>query len=129
MPHRKLAIQFLKYFGTALVGYAFDFGSLIIAKEVFHIHYLISATIGFVVGLIVVYILSNRYVFGESKINSKTHEFLLFTVIGLVGLGLLNLLMWAMTSGMGINYLVSKVLATVVVYGWNFFARRSLYHN
>lgn len=129
MPHRKLAIQFIKYFGTALIGYVFDFGSLIIAKEVFHIHYLISATIGFVLGLVVVYILSNRYVFGESKLNSKTHEIALFAVIGLVGLGLLNLLMWAMTSGLGVNYLLSKVLATIVVYGWNFFARRSLYHN
>ena len=129
MTRQKLVVQFIKYFGTALVGYTFDFGSLIIAKEIFHLHYLISATIGFVIGLVVVYLLSNRYVFGESKLNSKTHEFLLFAVIGLVGLGLLNLLMWAMTSGIGINYLVSKILATIVVYGWNFFARRSLYHD
>lgn len=125
----KVAIQFMKYFGVALIGYIFDFGSMIICKEIFHFYYLISATIGFILGLIVVYILSGRYVFGESKLSSRRQEFLIFTLIGLVGLGILSLLMWVMTSGLQINYILSKLLATIVVYAWNFFARRSLYHN
>lgn len=129
MPYRNLVIQFFKYFGAALIGYIVDFGVLIIAKEVFHLHYLISATLGFILGLVVIYILSSRYVFGASKLKSKTHEFLFFAAIGIVGLGLLNLLMWIMTGGLGVNYLVSKIVATIVVYGWNFFARRSLYHD
>lgn len=37
-----------------------------------------SASVGFVLGLIVVYVLSGRYVFGDSKITSKSKEFLLF---------------------------------------------------
>ena len=126
---KKLSIQFAKYFGVAGIGYLVDFGSMIVAKEILHLHYLISATIGFILGLIVVYILSGRYVFGESKITSRKKEFLLFALIGVVGLGILNLLMWALTSGLHVNYLVSKILATIVVYAWNFFARRSLYHN
>ncbi len=119
----------VKYFAVALIGYLVDFGSLMLCKEVFGLHYLVSASVGFVLGLIVVYVLSGRYVFGESKIASKSKEFLLFTGIGLVGLGILNLLMWAMTGGLGINYLASKIMATVVVYTWNFLARRAMYHN
>ncbi len=126
---KKLSIQFAKYFGVAGIGYLVDFGSMIAAKEILHLHYLISATIGFILGLIVVYILSGRYVFGESKITSRKKEFLLFALIGVVGLGILNLLMWALTSGLHVNYLLSKILATIVVYAWNFFARRGLYHN
>lgn len=120
--------QFIKYFGVALVGYVFDFGTLIVTKELFNLHYLIAATVGFLSGLVVVYVLSNRYVFGKSKIESKRIEFGLFALIGLIGLILLNLLMWAMTGGLHINYLLSKICATVFVYIWNFFARRSLYH-
>jgi putative flippase GtrA len=127
--NKDLVNQFIKYFGAALVGYAVDFSTLIICKEILHLHYLISATAGFILGLLVVYIVSNRYVFGESKLKSKSQEFLLFALVGLVGLGILNLIMWGLTSGMHINYLVSKILATIVVYGWNFFARRGLYHN
>ena len=127
--YRDIGLQFIKYFGAALVGYVVDFGTLIICKEIFGLHYLISATAGFVLGLVVVYVLSNKYVFGESKLQSKRQELLLFAVIGLVGLVILNILMWALTSGAGINYLVSKIAATVIVYIWNFFARRALYHN
>jgi putative flippase GtrA len=81
------------------------------------------------VGLAVTYVLSNKYVFGESKFASKKADFVLFALIGLIGLLLLNLLMWGLTGGIGINYLASKILATIVVYIWNFFARRALYKN
>lgn len=129
MQKNSLATQFIKYFGAALGGYVADFGTLIFFKEVLNVHYLLSASAGFILGLVVVYIISNRYVFGESKLKSKTNEFILFAVIGIVGLGILNLAMWLLTSGLHVNYLASKILATVVVYAWNFFARRSMYHN
>lgn len=121
--------QLLKYFGAALVGYAFDFGTLVVLHEIFHVYYLFAATCGFILGLIVVYILSSKFVFGDSKIKSKTTEFIVFTIIGLIGLGILNLLMWLMTDFVHVNYLLSKIVATVFVYAWNFFARKSLYHN
>lgn len=126
---KKLFIQFTKYFGVAGIGYVIDFGTMVLCKEVFHLHYLFSATIGFILGLIVVYILSSRYVFGESKLISRRKEFALFALIGVIGLGILNLLMWFLTSGLYVDYMLSKILATVVVYIWNFFARRALYHD
>ena len=125
--HRNLLSQFARYFAAALVGYFFDFGTLIILHELFGVHYLIAASCGFTLGLIVVYILSNKYVFGETKIKSRTVEFGLFALIGLVGLGILNLLMWILTDYLSVMYLISKIIATVFVYIWNFFARRSLY--
>jgi len=121
--------QFIKYFSAALTGYVVDFGLLIICKELLHLHYILAAVIGFVAGLTVVYILSNKYVFGMSKIKSRTAEFSVFAVIGLVGLLLLTLLMWLLTDLANINYIISKVVATVIVYMWNFFARKSLYHD
>lgn len=124
---RSILPQFIKYFGAALVGFIFDFGILIIATSVLGLHYLIGATCGFIVGLIVVYILSSRYVFGESKLKNKNYEIIIFALIGVVGLLILNSLMWIFTSVLGILYIVSKIIATVVVYAWNFFARRSLY--
>jgi len=126
---KKLLTQFTKYFGVALVGYIFDLGLLILLHELFSFHYLVAASISFVVGLVVVYLLSNRYVFGESKISSKTGEFSLFALIGLIGLIILNILMWFFSDILAVNYIASKIIATVFVYSWNFFARRSLYHD
>lgn len=126
---KQLAYQFIRYFGVALVGYIFDFGSLIFCKQVLHLHYLLAATIGFTIGLTITYVLSNKYVFGESKLTSKKADFLAFALIGVIGLGVLNLLMWLLTGGLHVNYILSKIGATVIVYLWNFFARRALYKN
>lgn len=124
-----ISIQFARYFGVALIGYVFDFGTLILMHELFHVHYLLAAISGFIIGLAVVYVLSNKYVFGESKIKSKTAEFSFFALIGLIGLGILTLLMWVLTDQFQVNYLISKIVATTVVYAWNFLARRALYHD
>lgn len=126
---KPLTTQFLRYLIVASIGYVADFGSLIFFKQFIGWHYLVAATIGFLAGLIVVYFLSNRFVFGDSKIKSQAGEFGLFALIGLIGLMMLNLLMWLFTDVFLLNYLVSKLIATVFVYIWNFFARRTLYHN
>lgn len=126
--YKSLIEQFIKYFGAALVGYVVDFGLLILFAEIFNVHYLIAASIGFISGLIIIYFLSNKYVFGESKIRSRSKEFSLFALIGIIGLGILAALMWLFTDQLGVNYIISKIIATIFVYLWNFFARRSLYH-
>jgi len=127
--HRHLSLQFVRYLGVAFVGLGFDFGTLVFLREICHVHYLVAAAGGFMAGLAINYILSVRYVFTNPKIKSHAMNFGLFALIGLIGLGLLSLCMWALTDGLGINYIISKVLATVIVYMWNFFARRNLYHD
>jgi putative flippase GtrA len=53
-------------------------------------------------------------------------QFGVFALVGLVGLGLNELIMWALTDGAGLHYMLSKVGATVVIYLWNFFIRKML---
>lgn len=124
-----VANQFIKYFGVALVGLVVDFGTLIILHDVLHVHYLLAAAGGFVAGLAVNYSLSSRYVFKNSKLKSRTLEFMMFGVVGLIGLGLLSASMWLLVSVLGIQYLIAKCLATVVVYIWNFVGRKALYND
>lgn len=118
----------VKYGFIAVFGLVIDFGLVIFTKEVLGLYYLASICIGFICGLIVTYILSNKFVFGQPKISQKT-LFLFFGVIGVVGLGILNILVFIFTDLLGINYILSKAIATIAVFMWNFFARRSLYHD
>lgn len=117
----------MKYFWVALVGYLVDLGLLIILHSGLGVHYLVSASVGFIGGLVLVYAISRRYVFGESKLINRKHEVSLFVIIGLVGLGILGLLMWLLVDHLNADYIVAKLLSTAVVYLWNFFARRALY--
>lgn len=122
----KTHAQLFRYFFVAAVGLIVDFSFVVFCKEVLDIYYLVAVAIGFICGLFVTYILSNRFVFGMPK-GSQLKSFVLFGVIGLVGLLILSVLVWLMADKMGVNYLIAKCLATIIVFLWNFIARRTLY--
>ena len=122
----KTSIQLLRYTFVGGIAYAVDFGSLFFLTDIIKIHYLISAAIAFILGLITNYVLSIFWVFSRRTLTSKQMEFLIFTVIGLVGLGLNEGIIWSFTDLVHFHYLVSKVISAIVVFSWNFFARKKI---
>lgn len=125
--YSQITRQLGSYAGVASIGLIIDFLVIIFAKEVLEINYLVSITLGFIFGLTFTYLLSRKYVFGASKLNAKS-ELLLFIIIGICGLIILDILVWVQTDWFGVNYIVSKSIATIAVFFWNFFARRTLYN-
>ena len=98
---------------------------------------------GFIVGLAVNYIVSTYWVFAKAKVKNRIIDFIGFAVIGIIGLGLTQLIIepfstlgmfgtgwfvqWQIFGGLlpaDKYYIVGKVLAVVIVYMWNFFARK-----
>ncbi|HIZ26527.1 MAG TPA: GtrA family protein [Candidatus Barnesiella merdipullorum] len=122
----KLLIQFVRYFFVGGFAFVLDFGLLYILTEYAGLHYLLSATLSFIAGLLVNYIISCLWVFSNSKFKSRIVEFLFFAAIGVVGLGLNDFLIWLFTDCIGTHYMFSKIVAAAVVYLWNFFARKYL---
>ena len=125
----KVLLQLFRY--TFVGGFAFivDFGLLWSLTDIFELHYILSATLSFIVGLCVNYFISVKVVFFESRISNKKLEFFLVVVIGTIGLGLNNGLIWFFTEQLAVYYLFSKIMAAVLVYLWNFFARRYFLFN
>lgn len=119
-------VQFFRYGLVGGVAFICDFSTLRVATHYLGVHYLISAAGGFFVGLLVNYLLSVRWVFDKSKISSRSVQFGVFALVGVVGLLVNELVMWSLTDGVGLNYMVSKLAATVLVYLWNFSARKVL---
>ncbi len=122
----KLLVQFVRYFFVGGFAFVVDFGLLYILTEYAGLHYLLSATLSFIVGLLVNYIISCIWVFNNSKFKSRIVEFLFFAAIGVVGLGLNDFFIWLFTDCIGTHYMFSKIVATALVYLWNFFARKYL---
>lgn len=122
-------VQFFRYGFVSVAALAVDFGGLVILKQVGHINYLIAATISFIAGLLVNYYLSILWVFHSSKLESKWHEFAYFAIIGVIGLGLTDLILWILTSKFGLFYVFSKIVATMIVYFWNFGVRKKIVFN
>lgn len=124
---RALFISFCKYLIAGGAGFLLDFGTLYLCFNILGMHYLISAGLGFIVGLVFVYISSNKWVFGERQMGDRqVLEFSLFTIIGIVGLGLTVLFMWLFVDALGIYPLIAKLITTGLVLIWNFGARKYL---
>ena len=122
----KTRIQLFRYLFVGGAAFIIDFLSLYILTDFFGIYYLISAAIAFILGLFVNYFLSISWVFNKRKLNSKTFEFGIFALIGIVGLGLNEVFIWFFTQELQIYYLLSKIFATVIILFWNFFVRKFL---
>ncbi len=61
----KTSVQLFKYAFVGGIAYSVDFGFLIFLTEVVKIHYLISAAIAFILGLLINYAISILWVFPE----------------------------------------------------------------
>jgi len=88
-------------------------------------HYLLAACFGFVAGLVFNFLLSRALVFrAETARVGRLLEFAGYALIGLVGLGLTEALLYFFTEIVQFHYMISKVVASAVVLFWNFFARK-----
>ena len=137
MNFRKIFLQktnstFLQLFRYTFVGgvaFIADFGLLYVLTEYAHLHYLLSATFAFIVGLIINYSISKIWVFTNNTVKKRWLEFIIFSLIGIVGLGLNNLFLWIFTDYCSIHYMLSKILTTIIVFFWNFLARKFILFN
>ena len=118
------AIQFMRYAVVGGVAFTADFALLFILTDGFGLHYLISAAAAFLLGLTVNYFLSVSWVFDLRALANKRAEFAVFAAIGLIGLGFNELFIWFFTEHVHFHYLVSKACATILVFLWNFVARK-----
>ncbi|MDR2830489.1 MAG: GtrA family protein [Methanobrevibacter sp.] len=117
-------IQFCRYILVGGVAFLVDLVFLYVFTEFLGIFYLLSATISFILGLIVNYILSLIWVFNKRKFKNRSHELAIFALVGVFGLGLNDVMIYCFTTYLGLYFLFSKIISQVVVLLWNFFARR-----
>lgn len=129
-------VQFLRYAVVGGIAFCVDFGVLYLLTltEFFRHYYLLAATVSFVFGLLTSYSLSVLWVFHRRSVRNPWVEFLLFAAVGVVGLGLnaaiiwfcteIVFIRWAAIADKQIRIIGSKVIATVIVYLWNFLGRK-----
>jgi len=119
-----LFAQSFKYALGGGVSFVADFFILFLLTSFFHIHYLASAAIAYVLGSAVHYVLSVLFVFSSRRLENRSIEFILFALIGVIGLGMNEGIMWFFTEKIGFYYLYSKLIATFFVFFWNFSSRK-----
>ena len=130
-------IQFLRSVIVGAVATIIDIGVLTVLVEAFNVNVFIATAIGFIVGLLVNFFISSVWVFEKSKVvKNRVSEFIIFALIGVVGLIINELIVnffdlylaKSLIFGSFIDsdkyYLIGKLVATVIAFVWNFFARK-----
>jgi putative flippase GtrA len=118
--------QFARYILVGGVAFAVDFGSLYALTEYARFHYLAAAAIAFLLGLITNYLLSRVWVFNQRAVQNVAAEFIIFAIIGVVGLGMNEAILWILSGRFHFHYLAAKVISAAAILFWNFGARRAL---
>ncbi|MDE6534854.1 MAG: GtrA family protein [Muribaculaceae bacterium] len=126
-----LLIQLFRYTFVGGAAFIADYLTLYLLTEFCGVHYLVSASLAFLVGLILNYVISTRWVFNpdpqvKKSQEVKTIEFIGYALVGVIGLGLNALIIWLFTSKLGLYYMLSKLISTAIVFLWNFIGRRIL---
>lgn len=116
--------QLFRYSIVGGLSFVVDYGLLYILTEWIGLHYLLSATVSFVAGLAVNYLISISWVFSRSRLSSRSAEFAVYGAIGVVGLLLNSLLLYLFTDHLHLHYLLSKLVSAAVVLLWNFAGRK-----
>lgn len=126
MPTRRFLRQFVQYALVGGVAFVFDFVALFLLTERVGLHYLVSASIAFLLGLTTNYLLCIFWIFDYRALKNLAHEFAIFSLIGLAGLLLNGSLIFLLTEFLGLHYLVARAQAAVLILLFNFSLKRFL---
>lgn len=121
--------QLIRYGFVGGIAFVADYGSLYALTEWCGIQYLVSAALAFIIGLTINYLLSNWIVFSTHRLQNRWIEFAIFAVIGVIGLGLNEVIMYVCCEKIGMHYMVAKLISTALVFLWNFFVRKLILFN
>ena len=120
-------IQFIRYFFVGGIAAVVNIGTLFLMVDIFKVNYIFSNIIGFIFGIIVNYNLSKMFVFTDNEDINKIFEIIMYVIIGILGLCFDTFMLWIFTSKIGIYYMISKIISTILIFVWNFVARKILY--
>jgi len=122
-PTTNVVLQAFRALFVGVIAFIADAGLLWLIS-LSGIHYLICAVFGFIVGVTVNFILSVKFIFRNKARVGKMGEITVYVLVGAVGLGMTAGLMWLFTEYAGLFYMVSKIIATFIVFIWNFVSRK-----
>ena len=129
--------EFMRYVIVGGISFLADFGTLtlfeeLIFKQQTDWQIFISTAAGFIVGLVINYILSLIFVFRtkDNKNSGKSvGDFLIFTLVGIIGLGITEGLMHLGVNVLGFHYMITKIVTAGIVLVWNYLGRKILIFN
>ena len=119
-------IQLFRYSLIGGLAFIFDFSALYVFHFMLGMNYLGSAALAFILGVATNYAISILWVFDKRAVKNQVIEFILFAMLGIIGLGITEMTLFLLTGCIGFHLMLSKAVATAITFGWNFGSRKLL---
>ena len=119
----RLVWQFIRFSFVGGTCFAIDYGLMVLLTEVCDIRYIYSSALSFVIATIINYFLSVRFVFDHQDHGHK--DLSVFIVLGAIGLGLNQVMMFVLVDQFTIHYMIAKLIAGIMVSFYNFASRKT----
>lgn len=128
-PTNNTTVQAFRYLFVGGAAFLADWGILYLLV-LYGLHYLAAAAFAFIVGLLVNFFISKKFIFTQDPEKmGRFSEFLSYGVIGLAGLLLTEIFMYLITDVGGLHFMLSKIIVAAIVLMWNFIARKKFIYN
>jgi putative flippase GtrA len=114
----------MRYFAASAAALAIDFTLYVGLIRLAGVHYLLAAPVGFGAGIALVYFLSIRWVFAHRRLKDARAEFALFLAIGIAGMALNEIVIWAAVERFALSYELAKLASAAIVFSFNFSCRK-----
>lgn len=114
----------IRYLGAAAAALAVDLAAYSTLIRLAGVHYLVAAPVGYLLGLLTVYALCIRWVFAVRRLSSARAEFAVFAAIGLAGMALNQVVVYASVDHLGMTYEPAKLLSAAASFCFGFAVRK-----
>lgn len=134
---KKLINQIMKFGIVGALAFVIDYGVYVLLANGLQMNYLIANIFGFTLSLIFNYFMSMKFVFERKDDTDKRKEFITFTILSLIGLGINELIIFGCVDGVYLNSVflqekidiglakqAGKIVATGIVMVYNFISRK-----
>lgn len=121
---KKLIAQVMKFVVVGGLSFVLDFIIYFVLTNFLSVYYLIAGFFSFTLSLIFNYLMSMKFVFKSKDDLKKSHEFVIFATLSIMGLGLNLLSLYVLVDLFKMNDLIAKVFVAGIVMVFNFVTRK-----
>jgi putative flippase GtrA len=114
---------FLGYVISGIISFTVEFFLFLLFVNFFN--YKISNFIAVIIGIIVNYFLSVKYVFKNSRLNKKGVEIIYFIIVVVLSMAINQYSLIYFMEGLKIQIAIGKILSIFVSTFFNFFAKKN----
>jgi putative flippase GtrA len=124
-PVNRTVLQVPRALAASGLAAALDVGLLVLLVESAGWHPLAAATLSYLLGGVLQYVLCAAWVFPTAP-QSAAVGFTAFSLLSLVGLGITWATIALLHDGAHLNYTLAKAVALGLAFAWNFLSRKYL---